>query len=277
VAHGLVVTRDSDSVLGLRPEDGKVLWKAPGGSPAPWSVPATDGSTVFYGIADVGLAAVDLRTGRLRWATTVPGQQATTTPLVLPEGDVVYGGGGIGRYDGTTGQEQWRDPDAILFGPTAYAGGVVYAVTASVTSNSAAVAAYDASTGKVLWSHPVADLAPFVGPAVGDGVVVSMDGHVAHAYDADSGAELWSLTMRRPAFGSPVISKGHVFLVQSGNGNNAEDDEYRLSVQDARTGRFLGAWQPGGAPISPRPTVAGTPDGRLLVPGLGLTIVEAVE
>jgi outer membrane protein assembly factor BamB len=277
VAGGIVVTRSEDSVQGLRLEDGKVLWQAPGGTPAPGSAPATDGTTVFYGVDGVGLAAADLRTGQVRWATPVPDQQTSMTPLVLPDGDVIYGGGGLARYDGTTGQEQWRIPGAILYGPTAYAGGVVYAMTVSATSNSATVAAYDASTGTVLWSNPVADPGPFVGPAVGDGVVVSLDGHVAHAFDAGTGAELWSVTMQRSALGSPVIANGHVFLVQSGNGYDADDDQYRVSVHDPRTGRFLGAWQPTGSLLSTRPVVAGTPDGRLVVPGLGLTIVEAVQ
>jgi outer membrane protein assembly factor BamB len=277
VADGIVVTRDKKNVQGLRLEDGKVLWETPGGMPAPGAAPATDGTTVFYGIDGVGLAAADLHTGKLRWATPVPDQQASMTPLVLPDGDVIFGGGGIGRYDGTTGQEQWRVPGAIVFGPTAYAGGVVYAMTASATSDSSTVAAYDAATGTVLWSHPVADPAPFVGPAVGDGVVVSLDGQVAHAYDASTGAELWSVTMLRAALGSPVIADGHVFLVQSGNGYSTDDDQSRVSVHDPRTGRFLGAWQPTGSVIRSRPVVAATPDGRLVVPNLGLTIVEAVE
>jgi hypothetical protein len=277
VADDIVVTRSSDSVEGLSLEDGKVLWQAPGGPPAPGSTPVTDGRTVFYGIDGVGLAAADLHTGKLRWATPVPDQQTSMSPLVLPDGDVVYGGGGIGRYDGSSGKEEWRDPDAVLFGPTAYAGGVVYAVTASATSNSSAITAYDAATGHPRWSHPVADPSPFVGPAVGSGVVVAMDGHVAHAYDADTGDELWSVALLRPAAGSPVISDGHVFLVQSGNGRNVEDEEYRLSVHDPGTGRLLGAWQPNGVPIFSRPNIAATPDGRLLVPDLGLTVVEAVE
>jgi outer membrane protein assembly factor BamB len=277
VADGIVVTRDAESVQGLRLEDGTVLWEAPGGTPAGGSVPATDGSSVFYGVDGVGLAAADLHSGEVRWATVVPGQQTTTTPMILPDGDVVYGGGGIARYDGATGEELWRDPDAVLFGPSAYAGGVVYALTASATTNNAFVAAYEASTGERLWAQPVAEPAPFVGPGVGDGVVVSLDGRTLHAYDAATGEELWSLQLMRPALGSPVVANGHVLVVQSGNGRNVEDDEYRLSVHDPRTGRFLGAWQPTGATISTRPQVAATPDGRLLVPDLGLTIVEAVE
>jgi outer membrane protein assembly factor BamB len=277
VADGIVVTRDDDSVQGLRLDDGKVLWEAPGGPQAFGSIPATDGKTVFYGVQDVGLAAADLHTGQLRWATPVPGQQATMTPLLLPDGDVIYGGGGLARYDGATGHEVWRDPDAVVFGPTAYADGTVFALSVSPTAGGAAIAAYDAASGKQRWTHPVADVAPFVGPGVGDGVVVSLDGHTAHAYDAGTGEELWSLALRRQPAGSPVVADGHVFIVQAGNGRNVEDEEYRVTVHDPRTGRLVAAWQPTAALISGRPHVSGTQDGRLLVPDLGVTIVEAVE
>ena len=277
VADDIVVTRTGDQVQGLRLEDGSVLWEAPGGEPSFGTVPATDGTTVFYGIADAGLAAVDLHSGAVRWATPVPDQQSATTPTVLPDGDVVYGGGGLARYDGATGAELWRDPDAQLFGPAAYAGGVVYALTVSRSADTAAVGAYDAATGERLWARPVRDPAPFQGPAVGDGVVVSMDGHVARAYDARTGAELWSLTMRRTPSGVPVVADGHVLLVQSGNGHDLEDAEYRLTVHDVRSGRLLGSWEPVGAPISGRPQVGSTPDGRLLVPDLGVTVVEVSE
>ncbi|HRK47231.1 MAG TPA: PQQ-binding-like beta-propeller repeat protein, partial [Nocardioides sp.] len=141
VADGVVVTRTGDQVQGLHLEDGKVLWEAPGGEPSFGTVPATDGTTVFYGIEGAGLAAVDLHSGAVRWATSVPDQETATTPLVLPDGDVVYGGGGLGRYDGATGEQEWRDGDALLYGPAAYADGVVYALTVSRASDDATLAA----------------------------------------------------------------------------------------------------------------------------------------
>jgi outer membrane protein assembly factor BamB len=277
VADGIVVARNNELVQGRRLADGELLWEAPGGPPEIGAVPATDGQTVFYGYVDVGLVAADLQTGEVRWATPVVGQKSTTTPLPLPDGDVVYGGGGLARYDGATGEELWRDPEAVLFAPAAHAGGVVYAVGLSETENSGALIAVDAATGDRLWSTPVADPAPFLGPAVGAGVVVSFDGQVAHAHDAHSGEELWSFTMSRAPIGAPFVADGKVFLAEGGNGRDVQDDEYRISVHDVRTGRLLASWHPVGTPLSTRPIVTGAPGGRLLVPDLGLTVVEAVE
>lgn len=277
VSGDVVLTRSSDQVQALSLADGSVLWERPGGASSFGSVPVTDGETVFYGIADLGLAAVDLASGRVRWATPVPGQLVTTSPLVLPDGDVVYGGGGVGRYDGATGEEEWRDTGAVTFGPSAYAGGRVYALTIGEQAATGAVTAYDASTGEKLWSQPVLDVSPFQGVSVGDGVVSFYDGRTARVLDADTGTELWSVALRRPAFAVPAVRDGRVLLVQSANGYVVGGEDYRVSVHDARTGRFLAAWQPDSSVIAELPKVGVTDDGRLLVPDLGLTVAEVVE
>lgn len=277
VAGDVVVTRSSDQVQALSLADGSVLWERPGGASSLGSVPATDGTTVFYGIADLGLAAVDLASGRVRWATPVVGQLVTTTPLVLPDGDVVYGGGGVGRYDGATGAEEWRDTGAVTFGPAAYAGGRVFALTIGEDAATGALTAYDAGTGDTVWSQPVVDVSPFQGVGAGDGVVAVVDGTTARVHDAATGAELWSLELRREAFAVPVVHDGRVLLVQSPNGYLVGGDDYRVTVHDARSGRLLASWQPGASVIASLPKVGSTPDGRLLVPDLGITVAEVVE
>ncbi len=275
-ADGVVVARRDDVVQGRRLEDGKLLWEVPGGDPGFGAVPAVGGETVYVANAGEGLSAVDLHTGRPRWSTPIPTQVAAGTPLPLPDGDVVYGGGGLARYDGRTGLPEWQEPDAHTFAPPARAGGSVFAVGLSPTSGGATLTAYAAATGQQLWSQPVADPPLYLGPAVADDVVVSFDGHVAHAYDAGSGEELWSLAMGRAPGGAPYIADGHVFLIESGNQHDVEDNYYRVSVHDLRTGRYLTAWEPGSVPITVTPNVGGSADGRLLVTtGLQMVIVEA--
>jgi hypothetical protein len=106
--------------------------------------------------------------------------------------------------------------------------------------------------------------------------VVAIDGHVAHAYDAGSGTELWSMAMNRAPGGSPYVVDGKVFLTESGNQHDVTDNWFRLSVHDLHTGRFLSAWEPGSVPITIAPNVAMTADGRLILPtGLETVVVEA--
>jgi outer membrane protein assembly factor BamB len=275
-ADGIVVSRRKDAVQGRRLADGELVWEEPGGDPSFGAVPAIGGDTVAFPVAGQGLSAVDLHTGRSLWRTPIPGQVTTSTPVVLPDGDVVYGGGGLARYDGRTGRPEWQDPEAHLFAAPAYAGGVLFGVAVSPTENTAALTAFDAVTGRRLWSHPVADPPVQLGPTVADGVVVSFDGHVAHAYDAGSGEVLWSLAMDRATGGTPYVADGHVFLTESGNQHDVEDNYYRVSVHDLHSGRYLTAWEPGAVPISIAPNIGFSPDGRLVVPtGLELVVVEA--
>jgi outer membrane protein assembly factor BamB len=274
VAGGTVVARSSDQVQARRLADGELLWKAPSGAANYGSTPAIGRSTVFFGVEGQGLSAVDLETGAPRWATPVPDQISTPSPVVLPGGDVVYGGGGVGRYDGATGQVAWQDTELHLVAPPAYADGVVFGAGLS-PGTEPVFAALDAATGRRLWQHEMTDPPFFLAPAVGGGVVVSVDGRVVHAYDVRTGDELWSLAMSRSPGGAPVIADGHVFLTEAGNGRDLDDEAFRVSAHDLRTGRFLMAWEPGAMPVAPVPDVGGAPGGPLLVPTtLDLAVVE---
>jgi hypothetical protein len=277
VSEGVVVARHGEELQGRRLTDGKRLWSAAsGGSPAFGTVPAVDADTVVYAVGDVGIAALDLQTGTPRWVQKVADQAVAVSPVLLPDGDAVYGGGGLARYDGATGAVEWRLPDAHSFGPAAYADGVVFATTVDPTANTAAMTAVDARSGAVLWAQPVSDPPLFLGPSVADGVVVGFDGHTAHAYDAATGTELWSLTMGREPGGSPYAADGRVWLTEYGNGRDVGDRAYRVTVHDPRTGRLLAAYEPNGMPYAPQPAVAGTTDGRLLLPSaFGLTMLAA--
>jgi outer membrane protein assembly factor BamB len=266
VADGIAVAPHGETVQARRLEDGELLWKSPGADPAFGAVPAIAGDTVVYPIKDQGLVAVDLHSGDPLWVEPIMDQQLSVAPLALPDGDVLYGGGGLARFDGTTGELEWRDPTAHLFAAPAYAAGTVFAVGAEPAAAAAGLAARDAATGALLWSQPVADPPLYLAPAVADGVVVSLDGSTAHAYDAETGEELWTLAMHRAAAGAPFISGGRVFLSESGNGRDIDDQSYRVSVHDLRTGRFLGAWEPDATPFTALPDVGGAPDGRLMIP-----------
>ncbi|QIG44570.1 PQQ-binding-like beta-propeller repeat protein [Nocardioides anomalus] len=276
VAGDVVVSRNGKHVEARRLDDGTQLWELPSGDPEYGASPATDGTTVVYAHTDGVLVAADLRTGDVRWTAPLDGQNGSSQPLLLPDGDVVYGGGGLARYDGATGDVRWRDPATHLLGPAAYAGGTVYAAGYDPATNEGRLVAVDAATGERRWSVPLTLPPLYLGPAVGAGVVVAYDGPTAHAYDATTGDELWTLTGSRPAAGGPAVVDGRVLLVQRGNNDDLEDDEYRLSVQDARTGRLLAAWEAPGTPPGRTALTAVTPDGRLLMPSLGLAVVQVV-
>ena len=266
VSDGIVVAPNVDAMQGRRLRDGELLWESPSGDLSFGAVPAVDDSTVAYGIADEGLAVVDLHSGEPRWVQPIKNLYATTSPLLLPDGDVLYGAGGLARFDGETGQLKWRDPEAHLFGPPAFADGVVYGIGLSPTEGTGAMTAFDATTGERIWSQPATDPPSFL--SVGSRGRRRRRLRRAHRarLRRATGAELWSLAMRRQAGGSPFIDHGRVFLTEFGSGHNVDDQDFRVSIHDLHTGRFLGAFEPVGMPYAPQPNVAGAPGGRLLVP-----------
>lgn len=98
--------------------DGKIVWTqqleydqrhGPGGSPVVWQdllIVSCDGADVQY------TAALDKRTGEVRWQAEHPGMQAYSTPLVIEvngaEQLITSGGEAIIAYAPADGRELWR-------------------------------------------------------------------------------------------------------------------------------------------------------------------------
>ena len=273
----LVVAQRDDEFVGLG-SDGRERWTARAASPFVGTIPAISGESVFLPLPGVGLASTD-RDGRQRWMTPIASTLGTTTPLPLPDGDVVHGVGTVARYDGTTGALEWSIPDAVVFSPMAYSDKMVFADLAR-NEHPSGLAAIDAATGAILWTRPSDAQPVLLGPAAGQGVAVQADttGLVV-GLDAATGSQLWALQTESPLAGTPVVSDGRVFLVEQGHQEDLNQRATRVSAHDLRTGAFLGSYEPPDSPISTRPGVGVTPDGHLLVPatgGDGIWVLELI-
>jgi hypothetical protein len=160
----------------------------------------------------------------------------------------------------------WSVPDSQTYANAAYDDGTVFAEIVG-NSRRSGLAAIDAATGRIRWLRESANTAFFVGPAAGDGVVVHGDSlGLVVAWDERTGAELWRVQLSSPLAGTPAVIDGRVYLAEQGRTEDVFQRDYRVSVHDARTGRFLGAYQPLTSTFTGSPSVTGTPDGRLLVP-----------
>jgi outer membrane protein assembly factor BamB len=278
VREGTAYARVDDQLQAIEVDGGQVSWSVPAGAPSLQSQPAVDDDQVVVGVADVGLRAVDRTTGRVRWTAPVPDALSVARPVLLPGGDVLYAGGVLTRYDGGTGAPVWRAEDAYLFGPPAVSGDTAVAQTVGVRAP-AGIAGYDAATGQRRWFVEQPGIPSFLGPVVQDGVVVSNDAtnRVTGRSLAD-GSELWSVQLHHGLYGQPIISDGRVVVVESGIARGLTDPDFRLSVHDLHSGRYLGSWEPGVMPyqLVGIPRVGQTDDGHALVPGTGdLVEVEA--
>ena len=249
-----------------------------GGSSAPGSTPTITGDTVYLPLQGTALAALE-RDGTLRWRRPLPGALGASAPVPVDDGDVVFGPGGLTRYDGATGRPEWTLPNSLVPRAPAFADGVVASALLYSTGGSALVC-LDARTGRARWSVPDFGTDFSTAPVVGDGVVVAVDNQsVAHAYAVDNGSELWQLHLGAPPAGSPYLIGGLLYLSSQPSDENLYQRDYRVTAHDPRTGRLRAAYEPSSPGYSGVPTVAGTSDGRLLVPvSVGLTAaVEILE
>jgi outer membrane protein assembly factor BamB len=257
----MVLARDGDSLVATGPS-GR-LWTYPLGSPSFIDVPAIGRERVFAPITGKGLVALSPETGQLQWLfpTTGPGG---STPLVLAGGDVVYGVGGLTRLGGATGSVRWQVPGFEAFGPLTDDGGTIYA--AGLHNGEEALLAVDEATGAIKWriAVPVKFLSS---PAAARGSVAAIGGdNVVRVFDAGSGRLRWDLPLSTPPAGPPVIVGDRLVIAEQGRLEDAVQLDHRLSVYDLATGRFLGAFEPGGSAFSVD-SFAGA-DGRLLFPTL---------
>lgn len=224
------------SILAFRRSDGARLWETfgpdrtreyqhPKNSPAS-ATPATDGARVYASFGSKGLLAVDVE-GKTVWHRSL---------------------GTIGNYHGTAGSPLLYKDRLILFQD--HTGG---------SGGGAFVAAFDARTGRTLWrterrgrvgwSTPIA-----VQAGDHDEIVVSSQ-QAVHAYDPDTGRELWTCGGNTyEVIPTPVVGHGLVFCASGRAGPT-------LAIRPGGKGDVTNthvAWQsPRGSPFVPSPLLLG--------------------
>ena len=242
-AGDVVLTTQGDQLVAVPAGGGEPRWRLPAGAGSPGFEPAVAGDTVVAPVANVGLIAASLSTGAPRWVHQAAGEGAGS-PVILPDGDVVYGVGGLVRLDGQTGRPRWSVPGVTVYGSLAVGSGVV--VLAAVTDRGTNLLAVDLATGQERWRLPFRP-SLLLGPAIGGGTVVAVDatGQVV-ALDAASGSPRWLHAMRTSPGGTPVVLGDRVVLFEAGREEDAMSRDTRLSVHDLGTGRYLGSMEPPG-------------------------------
>jgi outer membrane protein assembly factor BamB len=224
------------SVLAFNRSDGKLLWETFNPDDTPENLhqknshasatPVTDGTRIYASFGNKGIMAVDAD-GRVLWHRSL---------------------GTFNNYHGTAGSPLLYKDRVIVFQD--HAGG---------SQGGAFVAALDAASGKtrwlttrrgtVGWSTPVA-----IRAGDHDEIVVSSQSRV-HAYDPDTGSELW--TCRGNLFEvipTPVVGHGLVFC---SSGRAGPTLAIRPGGKGDVTDTHL-AWQsPKGSPFVPSPLLYG--------------------
>ena len=211
---------------------GEVLWRT---RLAYASQHGSGGSPVLYGDrlivncdgngGDAFVAALDVRTGKIRWRTErrQPADQAYSTPLVIRVGDqdqvVSVGAYRTAAYDPATGKEIWRVSYGDGFSNVprpVYGDGLVYIATGFQQPALLAVRTDgkgDVTNTHVAWSLKRA--APYTpSPVLVEGqLYVVSDGGIASCIDAATGSIRWQHRLPGGYSASPVYAGGHIYFL----------------------------------------------------------------
>lgn len=258
VAGGVVVAAThAGRLFAVDQRTGRLRWSRQTGTELPfntypagrWDVwassPVVSGGTVVIGGADGLVYALDLGTGRIRWAARTGGR-VRATPAIA-DGMVIVGSwdGRVYALDLASGAERWVHRtigdtlDSRAFGfdrraiqsSVAVADGGVY-----VGSRDGGLYALDLRTGARRWRATHRGSWVVASPVVRNGTVYvgSSDGQFVQAVDAATGAERWRFETRANALASPLLV-GDLLII----GTEANDAPWGdLLALEAGTGQL---------------------------------------
>lgn len=237
IADG-VLYLSSGKLYALDANTGSARW-ASQGIGDDLSSPAVAAGAVYVSAlkdGDAWLYALDAGSGTARWSQNL-GRSANPLSPTISGGAVYVTGDKLYAFDATTGTPLWSavpGNEEYFYDSPAVAGGVAYV-------GGGKLHAFDAATGRRLWAVG-GPLSNFRSPAVADGMVYVGNADQLFAFNARTGAELWSAV---PGVGTsvPAVANGVVYI--------GADKLYALN---ARTGEKL--WSTGEASEYLTPAVA---------------------
>jgi outer membrane protein assembly factor BamB len=261
LAPGLAVATGVQSVVGLDPQTGSVLWSVDRAT-GPLVVPAIEqGSATSPGVivysegtgATSGIQALDLATHTRKWRVSLTAP-ALGAPVIM-DGRVFAGvsDSSVVSIDITSGSVAWTaHTDAIVATSPAVGDGKVFAVSEDASSGRARVYALDELTGKVDWTYSPGHFATHVSaPSFADGrVFAGLGDQTVASLRSSDGKLMWSAPVRSnfSAESTPAIANGTVFIA------DVEGDLYAI---DERSGARRWDYQFASLVIHGSPLVAG--------------------
>lgn len=237
--------------------DGKVLWRnnelkyahghGPAGSPVLYKdllIASCDGTDIQY------VAALDKRSGKLRWKTDRKGRMAYSTPLVIRVGNedqlISTGGDAVVAYAPTDGEELWRVRydgysevprpvygQGLVFISSGYDSPVLYAIRPDGRG--------DVTDTHVAWT--LSKAAP-LNPSpllIGSALYLVSDKGIATCLDAKTGEQRWQKRVPGNYSASPLAADGKIYLTNETGLTTVLDDteEYQELAANQVEGRTL--------------------------------------
>jgi outer membrane protein assembly factor BamB len=211
-------------------QSGAIVWKTlleydnrqhgPGGSPVLYDnlmIVNCDGWNAQY------VVALDKRTGEILWKSARNGNQAYTTPLVVPrpEGDQVISAGAFWAiaYEPRTGKEIWKVnyPEGVSNVPCpVYGNGLAFICTGFQKPSLLAVridGKGDVTKTEIAWKlNQGLPLTP--SPLlIGNELYLINDDGIATCLDARTGREYWKARIGGEHSASPIYADGRIYFL----------------------------------------------------------------
>ena len=236
VANGLVyaITRNGYG-WALDAANGRVRWTVTGisttagivGGPSPAVGP---GGLAVFAFPDGGLAAVDARTGALRWRGFIAGRRLETVASRIADvtGDPVISGaivvagtheGRTAAFDRTTGAPLWTLDEGAMASPVVTSRDIF-----QITDRNALIRV-DRNTGGLVWSQPLplyrttrprrfSALFAHYGPVLAGGrLVVASDDKQLRFFDPSTGQLTGAIALPSGAAADPIVVAGTLYIV----------------------------------------------------------------
>ncbi len=181
VSDTLIVQVENDSesfAAGIDLNKGTNIWKFPRTKKANWTSPIKVGKNVVAIQGSEGVTAIEASSGKILWSYS---EGASTIPS------------SVASKDGST-----------LFIPS-------NGITALKPRN-------DNNTPEILWQEPQLRPGTASPIIVNDKIFIINRAGVLNAAKKDTGEKLWRLRLEGPFSGSPVASKGHIYIASERKG-----------------------------------------------------------
>ena len=215
----------SGSLIALAATNGTERWRLKLGDWPLTNAAASDG-VIVIGSQDGVIYAIDATTGQPRWRTETEGHIADGVAVADGGVYLLTTSGSLEALDLQNGSVRWSeqmrfdkaDPSTGVQAPApAVVDGVVF------VGLSGYIDAFDAGTGKSIWSAQLND-GPMSSPSVAAGVVYSVSGSGGlYAIDENSGAQEWHFSTvsqgeqgnRLAVPPAPAVADGRVYFIAS--------------------------------------------------------------
>src|SRR5579859_1835512 len=199
-----------------------------------YTSPAVVNGIVYAGSSDQSMYAFDAKTGTTLWKA--PGTWPVNSSAAVAN-NIVYVGeddGFLHAFNAKTGAVVWTTLVGGFVGSPTVSQGIVY-VGASMGTTS--LYAVDARSGTVLWTAPTSYITST--PAVANNIVyVSSSNGNLYAFNAKTGATVWTAQAGSDLSSSPTVANGVVYI-------GSEDGN--LYAFNAKTGAVIWTAPTGGS------------------------------